>query len=62
MYMIYGLHIRLPPYQPGSKVPIHTILIYGLHIRLPPYQPGSKVYFCGLLKCLNNTSTVLITL
>ena len=50
MYMIYGLHIRLPPYQPGSKVPIHTILIYGLHIRLPPYQPGSKVYFLWIVE------------
>jgi hypothetical protein len=43
--LMYGLHIRLPPYQPGSKVPLHTILIYGLHIHLPPYQPGSKVHF-----------------
>ena len=22
--LIYGLHIRLPPYQPGSEIPLHT--------------------------------------
>ena len=42
-YGIYGLHIRMPPYQPGWKVPLHNILIYGLHIRLPPYHLGSEV-------------------
>ena len=29
---VYGLHIRLPPYQPGSKVPLHTMFIYDLSL------------------------------